>query len=149
MEFFAGARVVRWQSVHNKYPVAEDDERRVSEDQDSSSSGARWTVEKCLPPPRRYEGRLEVPGHSGAAVEWQPLRDGFHVLLRCFFRVYLPANGGLPSWQSSVTVEKRLWWYSRDWLLWDVEVLETQPNSSSISMPTFQFVQVLPPFPPL
>ncbi|KAJ8506563.1 hypothetical protein OPV22_007449 [Ensete ventricosum] len=45
MEFFAGARVVRWQSVHNKYPVAEDDERRVSEDQDSSSSGARWTVE--------------------------------------------------------------------------------------------------------
>ncbi|RZR84796.1 hypothetical protein BHM03_00011677 [Ensete ventricosum] len=46
MEFFAGARVVRWQSVHNKYPVAEDDERRESQHQDrSSSGGARWTVE--------------------------------------------------------------------------------------------------------
>ncbi|KAJ8506561.1 hypothetical protein OPV22_007447 [Ensete ventricosum] len=39
MEFFAGARVVRWQSIHNKYPVAEDDERRESQHQDRSSSG--------------------------------------------------------------------------------------------------------------
>ena len=45
MEFVAGTRVVRLQSIHNKYLVAEDDERRVSQHQDRSSSGARWTVE--------------------------------------------------------------------------------------------------------
>lgn len=45
MEFFTEVRVVRLQSNHKKYLVAEEDGRRVRQHPDGSSDGARWAVE--------------------------------------------------------------------------------------------------------
>ncbi|URE05983.1 hypothetical protein MUK42_34218 [Musa troglodytarum] len=64
-------RVVRLQSIHNKYLEAETDERRVGQHQDRSSGGARWTVEVVTD--ILHQPCLSVSRAAAAASSLRPL----------------------------------------------------------------------------
>ncbi|RRT62373.1 hypothetical protein B296_00025903 [Ensete ventricosum] len=153
MEFFTEVRVVRLQSNHQTYLVAEDDGRRVRQHADGSSDGARWAVElvhndidgedearirlrsclgRYLAVPFASHPRLHLFTHKVvlltgnldvACVEWQPLPVGSRFFFCCCFGDFLFADAG---WRNTVIVSnsKRVTSDSSDWFLWDVEVLD-------------------------
>ncbi|KAL3643931.1 hypothetical protein CASFOL_011863 [Castilleja foliolosa] len=151
MEFFRKAKTVRLKSHHNKFLTADSDEETVVQDRSGSSSSAKWTVEfvddveNVIRLKSRYGKYLKahddefllgvtgrkvvqsMPMKLDSSVEWEPIRDGMQVRLKTRYGNFLRANGGLPPWRNSIThdIPHR----HRDWILWDVDVVEIRPES--------------------
>ncbi|KAK9119461.1 hypothetical protein Scep_017554 [Stephania cephalantha] len=154
MELFNNAKVVRLRSHHDKYLLAEDDQESVSQDRDGSGHNARWSVEfvdglaadtvirlkscynKYLTASEDHKllgmtGKKVVqtkPRRLDSSVEWEPVREGFQVRLKTRYGHFLRANGGLPPWRNSITHDIPHRTATQDWVLWDVEVVESQPR---------------------
>ncbi|KAG8384745.1 hypothetical protein BUALT_Bualt04G0150200 [Buddleja alternifolia] len=151
MDFFKKAKAVRLKSYHEKYLTADSDEESVTQDRSISSKCAKWTVEfvegaenvlRLKSCHGRYLTALDeqfllgvtgrkvvqtLPGKLNSSVEWEPIREGMQVKLKTRYGNYLRANGGLPPWRNSVThdIPHR----HHDWILWDVDVVETRAES--------------------
>ncbi|KAK1415686.1 hypothetical protein QVD17_31471 [Tagetes erecta] len=152
MEFFHNAKAVRLKNNHNKYLHADEDEETVSQDRNGSSKNNRWTVEfvtntvddsitiirlkSCY---NKYltasnhpfllgmTGRKvlqTVPPRLDSSVEWEPVRDGNQVKLRTRYGQWLRANGGVPPWRNSVTHDVPHRSATKEWVLWDVDVVD-------------------------
>lgn len=148
MDLFYNAKSVRLKSHHDKYLIAEEDEESVTQDRNGSARNARWVLEfvqgsgnairlkSCygkyltasnLPFLLGMTGRKVVqslPTRLDSSVEWEPTRDGSHVKLKTRYGNYLRANGGLPPWRNSITHDVPHRTATRDWVLWDVDILE-------------------------
>ncbi|XP_023521623.1 uncharacterized protein LOC111791035 isoform X1 [Cucurbita pepo subsp. pepo] len=168
MELFQKAKVVRLKSHHDKYLLAEDDEESVYQDRNGSVKNAKWTVEFVDNPPGlrfkscfgKYLTASNLPfllGMTGKKVlqtlpqkpdpstEWEALREGFLVRLKTRYGQFLRANSGLPPWRNSVTHDIPFRTATKDWILWDIDILQVRSPSSvhyHSSAPT------LPPPPP-
>ncbi|KAI5580782.1 hypothetical protein POPTR_008G193900v4 [Populus trichocarpa] len=154
MDFFLNAKTVRLRSHHDKYLLAEEDEDSVTQDRNGSSKIARWTVEpvpgsdsiirlkscngKYLTASNEpfllgMTGRKvlqTVPRRFDSSVEWEPVREGGQVKLKTRYGNFLRANGGLPPWRNSVTHDIPHRSATQDWILWDVDVVETRALQS-------------------
>uniref|UniRef100_A0A0D6R2G6 Uncharacterized protein n=1 Tax=Araucaria cunninghamii TaxID=56994 RepID=A0A0D6R2G6_ARACU len=147
MEFFKNAKTVRLRSHHDKYLWAEEDEESVSQDRDGASRNARWEVEfiegsSQIRLKSRYNLYLTatqipfllgmtgrkvlqtMPSKLDSSVEWEPIRDGFHVKLKTRYGNYLRANGGPPPWRNKVTHDIPHRTATQDWIFWEIEVME-------------------------
>lgn len=142
--------MVRLQSHHSKYLVADDDEETVRQSRNGSSSKARWTVEFIEKNPnvfrlkschglylsatneafllgmtgkkvQQYSAQMK-PDHT---TEWEPIKEGaFHVKLRTCDGKFLRANGGTPPWKNSITHDIPHRTATQDWVLWGVDVVD-------------------------
>ena len=152
MELFQRAKAVRLRSHHEKYLLADDDEESVCQDRNGSSRSARWTVEfvdgenilrlkSCYgkyltasnaPFLLGMTGRKvlqTLPKRLDSSLEWEPIREGFHVKLKTRYGNYLRANGGVPPWRNSVTHDIPHRTATQDWVLWEVDIVEIQIES--------------------
>uniref|UniRef100_A0A0C9RLV0 TSA: Wollemia nobilis Ref_Wollemi_Transcript_11895_1529 transcribed RNA sequence n=1 Tax=Wollemia nobilis TaxID=56998 RepID=A0A0C9RLV0_9CONI len=164
MEFFKNAKTVRLRSHHDKYLWAEEDEETVSQDRDGASRNARWQVEFIEGSPQiRLKSRYNLyltgtqipfllgmtgkkvlqtmPSKLDSSVEWEPIRDGFHVKLKTRYGNYLRANGGPPPWRNKVTHDIPHRTATQDWIFWEIEVMEitvgpTSPVPTPVAGPT-------------
>ncbi|CAA7051959.1 unnamed protein product [Microthlaspi erraticum] len=153
MEIFRKAETVRLRSYHDKYLLAEDDEESVNQDRDGRSMNARWTVEiveeanvirlkSCF---GKYLTASNIPmflGMTGKKVtqtlprrldsstEWEPVREGVQVRLKTRYGQYLRANGGLPPWRNSITHDIPHRTTTQDWVLWDIDILESRKKKT-------------------
>ncbi|KAL9239957.1 hypothetical protein vseg_014227 [Gypsophila vaccaria] len=156
MEFFARAKAVRLRSQHNKFLVAAEDEESVRQSRNGSSKNSRWFVEAVDNKPNvirlknaqswKYLRATDDPyllGMTGRrvgqssprlrldpTVEWEPIREGSHVKLRTRKGNFLRANGGIPPWNNSVTHDVPSRSATQDWVLWTVDVLEVEHEST-------------------
>lgn len=149
MEFFKKAKAVRFRSHHNKYLLAGDDEESIWQDRDGTVKNAKWTVEinesgnairlkSCY---GKYLTASNMPGLLGmkskkvvqtlpksldCSVEWEPIREGtFKMRLKMAGHgQFLRANGGVPPWRNSITHDTAHRCAAKDWVSWDVEVVE-------------------------
>ncbi|KAM3286603.1 hypothetical protein P3S67_025402 [Capsicum chacoense] len=173
MEFFDRAKAVRLQSHLGKYLLADEDERTVRQSRNGSSHRARWTVElvneknnvirlkSCY---GLYLTATEQPfllGMTGkkvlqtlstknmdGSIEWEPIKEGFHVKLRTSEGKYLRANGATPPWRNSITHDVPNRTATQDWVMWGVEVVDitisdTNESVSSCLSPASSFNSVL------
>nr|XP_043636684.1 uncharacterized protein LOC122607721 [Erigeron canadensis] len=167
MDLFTNAKAVRLKNNHNKYLHADDDEESVSQDRNGSSKNNRWIVEftddsnriirlkSCyhkyltasnMPYLLGMTGRKvlqTVPKRLDSSVEWEPIREGNQVKLKTRYGQYLRANGGVPPWRNSVTHDVPHTTATKEWVLWDVDVVDivilqspTTPTPKPISVPT-------------
>lgn len=147
MEFFEKAKTVRLRSYHDKYLWADEDEETATQDRDGTRPNAKWRVEfiegssvirlkSCY---NKYLTATEIPfllGMTGkkvlqtvpqrldSSVEWEPIRDGFHVKLKTRYGNYLRANGGPPPWRNRVTHDIPHRTATQDWVFWEVDIME-------------------------
>ncbi|GLT63714.1 hypothetical protein SLA2020_362580 [Shorea laevis] len=152
MDFFHNAKAVCLRSQHDKYLLAEDDEESVTQDRNGSSRTARWSVEfvpgsesllrlkscygKYLTASNQHfllgmTGQKVIqslPQRLDSSVQWEPIREGFKVKLKTRYGKFLRANGGLPPWRNSVTHDIPYRTATQEWVLWDVDVIELQPQ---------------------
>ncbi|XP_057827555.2 uncharacterized protein LOC131038954 [Cryptomeria japonica] len=161
MEFFSKAKTVRLRSHHDKYLWAEEDEETVSQDRDGASKNAKWRVEFVQGSPlirlkscyNYYLTATDIPfllGMTGkkvlqtlpprvdSSVEWEPIREGFHVKLKTRYGNYLRANGGPPPWRNKVTHDIPHRTATQDWVLWEIEIMEIDFQSPPPAAPAFQ-----------
>lgn len=152
MDLFHRAKAVRLRSHHDKYLLADEDEESVFQDRNGSSRSARWTVEfvegENVLRLRSCHGKYLTASNSpfllgmtgkkvlqthpkrlDSSLEWEPVREGFHVKLKTRYGNYLRANGGLPPWRNSVTHDIPHRTATQDWVLWEVDVVEIQVDS--------------------
>ncbi|XP_059294020.1 uncharacterized protein LOC132047131 [Lycium ferocissimum] len=159
MEFFERAKAVRLQSHLGKYLVADENEQIVRQSQNGSSHRARWTVELVAEKSNvirlkscygLYLTATEQPfllGMTGkkvlqtvptkntdASIEWEPIREGFHVKLRTGEGKYLRANGATPPWRNSITHDVPNRTSTQDWIMWGVDVVDITISDTSESM---------------
>ncbi|GLU03004.1 hypothetical protein SLE2022_202270 [Rubroshorea leprosula] len=147
MEFFTGARAVKLRSHLDKYLVADDDQERVRQSRNGSSQKARWFVEvvgdknviRLKSCHGTYLTATDQPfllGMTGNKVfqtvpekvtdwniQWEPIRDGFQLKFKSWCGTYLRGNGGTPPWRNSVTHDEPHTGATKNWVLWDVEVV--------------------------
>ncbi|KAF3636957.1 putative pentatricopeptide repeat-containing protein, chloroplastic-like [Capsicum annuum] len=159
MEFFDRAKAVRLQSHLGKYLLADEDERTVRQSRNGSSHRARWTVElvneknnvirlkSCY---GLYLTATEQPfllGMTGkkvlqtlstknmdGSIEWEPIKEGFHVKLRTSEGKYLRANGATPPWRNSITHDVPNRTATQDWVMWGVEVVDITISDTNESV---------------
>ncbi|PWA79635.1 actin cross-linking [Artemisia annua] len=149
MECFRKAKTIRLKSYHDKYLLADSDGENVSQDRNSSTNKANWTVEfvngfdnviRLKSVHGNYltaseESKIlgvtgqkvvqSLPRKLDSSVEWEPIRDGyFQVRLKTRYGNYLRANGELPPFRSSITHGNPS--RHHDWILWDVEIVEAK-----------------------
>lgn len=161
MEIFQKASVVRLRSHHDKYLLADEDKESVSQDRDGTCRNARWTVEiiensKAIRLNGCYGKYLTasnmpflfgvtgkkvlqtLPRRLDSSVEWEPVREGMQVKLKTRSGQYLRANGGVPPWRNSITHDIPHRTSTQDWVLWEVDVLETKKKapSTTTAIPT-------------
>ena len=150
MEFFNQAKAVKLKSHHDKYLVADEDEETVRQSRDGSSKRARWTVEfvqgnnhqirlkSCY---GKYLTASENPfllGMAGkrvvqdmpvsaqdSSIDWEPRTERFRVKLKTRGGKFLRANGSMPPWRNSVTHDIPQRTVTQDWVLWEVDVMDT------------------------
>uniref|UniRef100_A0A2P2JPF7 Uncharacterized protein LOC105116278 n=2 Tax=Rhizophora mucronata TaxID=61149 RepID=A0A2P2JPF7_RHIMU len=158
MEVFTKTKVVKLRSHFDKYLIAGDDGETVRQSRNGKSSRkAVWFVElvegkdhlvllkSCygsyltasdLPFLLGMTGKKIIqtaPEYTGdLRLEWEPVRDGFQVLLKSWCGKFLRANGGPPPWRNSVTHDDPLTGSTRRWILWDVEAIEAPPPPESL-----------------
>lgn len=147
MEIFRNAKTVNLRSHHDKYLSASQDQETVEQNRNGNGDNAKWTVEiventkavrfkSCY---GKYLTASDIPfliGSTGkkvlqtvpdkldSSVEWEPVRDGVQVKLMNRSGQYLRSNGGLPPWRNSVTHDVPHRTATRDWILWDVYVVD-------------------------
>uniref|UniRef100_A0A5B6YXP3 Actin cross-linking n=2 Tax=Davidia involucrata TaxID=16924 RepID=A0A5B6YXP3_DAVIN len=171
MEFFNKAKAVRLRSHLGKYLVADDDQQTVRQSRNGSTRKARWTVEfvqgrnhvvrfkSCH---GRYLTASDEPfllGMTGKkvlqttppamkdnSVEWEPIKEGFHVKLRTKGGQFLRANGGTPPWRNSITHDVPQRTVTQNWVLWgvdfvdnDISLLESSESLQSNLSPASSF----------
>jgi hypothetical protein len=149
MDLFLNAKAVRLRSHHDKYLTAHEDEESVSQERDSVSKSARWSVEfvenssdKAIRLKSCYGKYLTasnqpfllgmtgrkvlqtLPSRLDSSVEWEPVREGKFVKLRTRYGQFLRGNGGLPPWRNSVTHDIPHRTSTQDWILWEVNVVD-------------------------
>ncbi|KAH9322545.1 hypothetical protein KI387_017184, partial [Taxus chinensis] len=148
MEFFDKAMCVRLRSHHEKFLCAGEDEISVSQDRDGRNRNAIWQVEFIQGRPfvrlkscfGRYLTATRIPfllGWTGkkvqqsvplnlrdSSVEWEPVKDGFHVLLRTHYGTYLRANGFTKPWKNRITHDIPQRTITQYWVFWEVQVTE-------------------------
>ncbi|XP_020519426.1 uncharacterized protein LOC18428414 isoform X2 [Amborella trichopoda] len=152
MDLFCNTKYVRLRSFHGKYLVADDNGQSVSQSRVKLSKNSEWGVEfvegtralrlkSCyslyltasdLPFLLKWTGKKVLQSSKvklASSVEWEPIRDGFHVKLKGLYGNFLRANGGPPPWRNSVTHDIPLRTATQDWVLWEVEILETEIES--------------------
>ncbi|KAL2904301.1 Purine-rich element-binding protein gamma [Bienertia sinuspersici] len=153
MDLFYNAKTVRLRSHHEKYLVAEEDEESISQDRNGSARNSRWVVESI--PGSDHTIRLKScygkyltasnqpfllgmtgrkvlqtkPNRLDSSIEWEPIRDGSQVRLKTRYGNYLRANGGLPPWRNSVTHDIPHRTSTQDWIVWDVDMLESMDHN--------------------
>ncbi|XP_019422205.1 PREDICTED: uncharacterized protein LOC109331890 [Lupinus angustifolius] len=158
MDFFHHAKAVRFRSNHHKYLLAEEDEESVSQHRKCSSKNAEWIIEHVP----QYDNVIRLkscygkyltasnhpflfgmagrkvlqtlPHRLDSSVEWEPVKYGSLVKLRTRYGNFLRANNGLPPWRNSVTHDIPNRSATQDWILWDVDVVETNAHSSVPSL---------------
>lgn len=159
MEFFDRAKAVRLQSHLGKYLLADEDEQTVRQSRNGSSHRGRWTVElvagknnlirlkSCY---GLYLTATEQPfllGMTGkkvlqtlptenmdGSIEWEPIKEGFHVKLRTNEGKYLRANGATPPWRNSITHDVPNRTATKDWVIWGVEVVDITLSDANESV---------------
>ncbi|GFP80049.1 hypothetical protein PHJA_000148300 [Phtheirospermum japonicum] len=148
MDLFRNAKTVRLKSSHEKYLIAAADEESVTQDRNGSSKSAKWTVEfvqssdsiirlkscygKYLTASNQpfllgMTGRKALqtlPKRLDSSVEWEPIRENGAVKLKTRYGQFLRANGGLPPWRNSVTHDIPHRTATKDWVCWEVHVVE-------------------------
>ncbi|KAG8362601.1 hypothetical protein BUALT_BualtUnG0059200 [Buddleja alternifolia] len=149
MEFFNKAKAVRLQSHLGKYLVADDDEETIRQSRNGASHKARWTVEYVDGKHDRirlkschglYLTAVDEPfvlimtgkkvlqtlpeKKTDVAIEWEPIKEGFHVKLMTNDEKFLRANGGAPPWRNSVTHDVPHRTATQGWVLWGVEIVD-------------------------
>lgn len=156
MDILHNAKVVRLRSHHGKYLHANSDQDSVSQDRNNTASSNRWTVEFVNNTPDDitiirlkscYNKYLTssnhpfllgmtgkkvlqtVPSRLDSSVEWEPIGDGKLVKLKTIYGHYLRANGGLPPWRNSVTHDIPHRTATQDWIMWEIEIVETNVQS--------------------
>nr|GMC95218.1 inositol hexakisphosphate and diphosphoinositol-pentakisphosphate kinase 1-like [Ipomoea batatas] len=155
MEFFKKAKSVRLKSHHDKYLLADSDKESVFQDRSGTRKSAKWTVEfvegfdnvirlkscygkyltamdeQFLLGVTGRRVRQTTPKKLDSKLEWEPIiedsRGRRGVKLKTRYGNYLRANGGLPPWRNSIThdIPHR----HQNWILWEVDVVETLPES--------------------
>lgn len=151
MEIFQKAKVVRLRSHHDKYLTADEDEETVHQARNGCYKNAKWSVEilenchyvrfkSCY---GKYLTASNMPFLLGAAgkkvlqtlprrldssLEWEPTREGVQVRLKTRYGQFLRANGGLPPWRNSITHDIPYRSSTKDWVLWDVDIVEIRPQ---------------------
>ncbi|XP_043706293.1 uncharacterized protein LOC122655957 [Telopea speciosissima] len=153
MELFHKSKAVRLRSHHDKYLLADEDEESVCQERNGSSRNARWTVEFLDDPnfirlkscygkyltASNHPFLLGMTGHKvlqtlparlDSSVEWEPIREGFQVRMKTRHDNFLRANGGLPPWRNSITHDTPHISKTKDWLLWDVDIVEIKVDDS-------------------
>ncbi|KAL6566495.1 hypothetical protein OROGR_002110 [Orobanche gracilis] len=163
MDLFHNAKTVRLKSSHDKYLIADDDEESVTQDRNGSSRFAKWIVEFVQNPDSAIRlkscygkyltasnqqfllgmtGRKvlqTLPRWLDSSVEWEPVReDGGAIKLKTRYGQFLKANGGLPPWRNSVTHGISHRTATKDWVYWEVHVVEivtAQTPADEIELP--------------
>ncbi|KAG6429660.1 hypothetical protein SASPL_107712 [Salvia splendens] len=160
MEQFLNAKIVRLKSSHDKYLTADEDEESVIQGRDGSSRASKWTVEfvensdgiirlkscygKYLTASNQpfllgMTGRKVLqtnPARLDSSVEWDPVRDkGTAVKLRTRYGHFMRANGGLPPWRNSVTHDIPHRTTTKEWILWEVDVVDIVVANSPAAKP--------------
>ncbi|XP_060192471.1 uncharacterized protein LOC132621979 [Lycium barbarum] len=155
MEFFNKAKVVRLKGHLGKYIVANDDEQTVRQSRNGSSKKARWIVELVQGNPHvirlkschnKYLSASDdafLLGMTGkkvlqalaatatdGSIEWEPIKEGYQVKLRTRGGKFLRANGATPPWRNSITHDLPNRTATQDWVLWDVDVLDSESLKS-------------------
>ncbi|CAA7404108.1 unnamed protein product [Spirodela intermedia] len=161
MDLFRYGETVKLRSWHGLYLTAAEDGKSVTQEKDvkqrsvwtvefvehggrsairlkSSSRGSYlaasnepfllgWTGRKVLltPQDRRPD----------SSVVWFPLRSDRKVALETPYGRSLRANFSLPPWSSSVTHDQPQLGFSRDWILWDVEVVDPADPTTPLLSP--------------
>ncbi|KAJ7525361.1 hypothetical protein O6H91_17G047100 [Diphasiastrum complanatum] len=154
MEHFKYARTVRIRGRHGKYLWAEDDRTSTTQDRDGACELAIWRVEvvednsfEGKPSVIRLKSCFDTyltasetpfllgmtgrkvlqspPTTKNSSVEWEPVSDGSLVKFKTRHGNYLRANGGLPPWRNSVTHDVPIRSATADWILWEVEIVDT------------------------
>lgn len=169
MDNFHNAKAVRLQSPHMKYLYAKDDEESITQDKEGSSRNARWTVEfidgaddlvrlkSCY---GKYLAASDHPfllgmtgrkviqsnanSHRDSSIEWEPIREGNQVKLKTRYGNYLRANGGLPPWRNSVTHDVPHRSSTKDWILWEIHVVEIIIRSPEDNKPKQDSLPITP-----
>ncbi|XP_073107277.1 uncharacterized protein [Elaeis guineensis] len=156
MDLFHRARLVRLRSHLDKYLMADEDEKHVFQDRQGACYNVRWAVElvEGRHPWVRLKSRHDLyltasnepfllgiagrkviqaaPTRLDSSVEWEPIREGFQVMLKTRAGRFLRANGGLPPWRNSVTHYTPHRSIAPTWILWDVHILDiTLPSPST------------------
>ncbi|XP_057777082.1 uncharacterized protein LOC130995707 [Salvia miltiorrhiza] len=149
MEQFLNAKIVRLKSPHDKYLTADEDEESVVQGRDGSSKASKWTVEfvdnsdgiirlkscygKYLTASNQpfllgMTGRKVLqtrPHRLDSSVEWEPVRDkGAAIKLKTRYGHFMRANGGVPPWRNSVTHDIPHRTATKEWILWEVDVVD-------------------------
>lgn len=155
MDLLRNAKAIRLKSHHDKFLLADEDEETVTQDRNGASRNAKWTVEfleeknvirlrSCynkyltasnLPFLFGMTGRKilqTLPRRLDSSLEWEPEKDGSKIRFRTRFGNYLRANGGLPPWRNSVTHDVPHRTVTKDWVLWDVDIVEIVEHSDEI-----------------
>ncbi|XP_042054709.1 uncharacterized protein LOC121799409 isoform X2 [Salvia splendens] len=157
MEQFLNAKIVRLKSSHDKYLTADEDEESVVQGRDGSSRASKWAVEnsdgiirlkscygKYLTASNQpfllgMTGRKVLqtnPARLDSSVEWDPVRDkGAAIKLKTRYGHFLRANGGLPPWRNSVTHDIPHRTATKDWILWEVDVVDIVVANSPAAKP--------------
>ncbi|CAL9093412.1 unnamed protein product [Musa textilis] len=128
MEFLEGVATVQLQSCHETYLVVDEDSHRVTLRSDRFSDGAWWTVvitnvdgqqrlrlksfygRYLAPHPTDASviyGRKVFLDNLGLDVNWEPVREGIDVRLKCHFDQFLRADSDSLRWCESGTVPGR------------------------------------------
>ncbi|KAK4358155.1 hypothetical protein RND71_023765 [Anisodus tanguticus] len=154
MELFQKAKAVRLQSHHYKYLTALEDKESVTQDRNGASQNAKWTVEfvekndnvirlkSCYGKYLTASNQSSLLGMTGrkvlqtlpnrldSSIEWEPIREGNQVKLRTRYGQFLRGNGGILPWKNTVTHDIPYQTATKDWVLWDVHVVEILVDSS-------------------
>lgn len=149
MEFFNNAKAVRLKSHHEKYLLVDEDEHSVRQHRNGSSRKARWKIEYVEENPHfirlksYFDGYLaasDETSHLGitgkkvvtitdskkdpSSIEWEPIKEGYKVMLRTRGGNFLRANGSTPPFRNSVTHDVPHRTSTQNWILWEVDVID-------------------------
>ncbi|KAL3654180.1 hypothetical protein CASFOL_003861 [Castilleja foliolosa] len=149
MDLFQKAKTIRLKSAHNKYLIADEDEKSVTQDLNGSSRDSKWAVEfvensvniirlrSCYgkyltasnqPFLQGMTGRKvlqTVPKRLDRSVEWEVVWENGVVKLKTRYGRFLRANGGLHPWRNSVTHDLPHG-TEKEWVVWEVDVVRTE-----------------------
>lgn len=154
MELLSEAKAVKIRSHIDKYLIADDDQETVRQSRNGSLKRAIWTVEivgsknnvirlkSCY---GKYLTASDQPfllGMTGKKVvqslpenkfdlkfDWEAIRDGFQLRLKTWCGTYLRGNGGTPPWRNSVTHDEPHTGSTKNWVLWDLEIVNVEAGS--------------------